>query len=83
MLMEVDHMYTLQEVKDRLQIGYGRIMLLIDQEKLEAFSLDEGDPSNMRALRIPESSLKEYLQTRKVLNGNGVINARNANYIQG
>ena len=62
----VEHMYTLAEVKDLLQIGYGRIFELIDLGKLEAYSLDDSDPSHKRALRVPESSLREYLQTRRV-----------------
>ena len=62
----VERMYTLTEVKDFLQIGYGCILQLIDEGRLEAYALDDTDPENRRALRVPESSLIEYLQTRRV-----------------
>ena len=76
----VERMYTLNEVKDFLQIGYGRIFELIDQGKLEAYSLDDADPAHKRALRVPESSVKEYLQTRRVGIGIGEPNERNQNH---
>ena len=66
----IERLYTLKQVKDLLQIGFGRIQDLIEEGTLEAYSLD-ADGIDSRALRIPESSIMEYLQARKIGMENG------------
>ena len=59
---EYKQLLTLQDVKYILQIGFERILDLVESGELEGYSLEGGT----KAMRITPDSLDRYLESKKI-----------------